>query len=74
MVNDILDVSKIEAGKLDLNVMPRSGCGNASPKLTKPLALRADQKGLELTLDIAFRPCPTKFPPTPPGFRKFSKT
>jgi signal transduction histidine kinase/CheY-like chemotaxis protein len=51
VVNDILDISKIEAGKLDLNVAPfalRERLG----KVAKPLALRADQKGLELTLDV----------------------
>jgi CheY-like chemotaxis protein len=51
VVNDILDISKIEAGKLDLNVGPFA-LRECLAKVTKPLALRADQKGLELTLDV----------------------
>ncbi len=51
VVNDILDISKIEAGKLDLNVASFA-LRECLAKVTKPLALRADQKGLELTLDV----------------------
>jgi signal transduction histidine kinase/CheY-like chemotaxis protein len=51
VVNDILDISKIEAGKLDLNIAPFA-LRERLAKVAKPLALRADQKGLELTLDV----------------------
>ena len=51
LINDILDFSKIEAGKLELEAISFSlrDCIGA---LLKPLGLRADQKGLELTADI----------------------
>lgn len=52
VINDILDFSKIEAGKLDLDVVDfdlRSDIANA----LKPLAMRADEKQLELTCHVA---------------------
>ena len=52
VINDILDFSKIEAGKLDLDPIQvdlREIIGNT----LKPLAMRAHEKGLELTCDIA---------------------
>src|SRR5206468_2687574 len=52
VINDILDFSKIEAGKLDLEPIPfalRQMVGETM----KTLALRAQQKGLELVLGIA---------------------
>jgi signal transduction histidine kinase/CheY-like chemotaxis protein len=52
LLNDILDFSKIEAGKLDLDPFDfrlRDGLADA----LRPLALRADEKGLELALDVA---------------------
>jgi signal transduction histidine kinase/DNA-binding response OmpR family regulator/HPt (histidine-containing phosphotransfer) domain-containing protein len=51
VLNDILDFSKIESRKLELESVPfalREALGDA----LKPLALRADQKGLELVIDI----------------------
>ena len=51
IVNDILDFSKIEAGKLELDAAPYRPHHNL-PKILKPLALRADLKGLELGCDI----------------------
>jgi len=51
IINDILDFSKIEAGRLELEQAPlllRETIGSA----TKPLALRAHQKGLELSCHI----------------------
>jgi signal transduction histidine kinase/CheY-like chemotaxis protein/HPt (histidine-containing phosphotransfer) domain-containing protein len=52
LINDILDFSKIEAGKLELEAISFSlrDCISA---VLKPLGMRADQKGLELTADIA---------------------
>jgi len=51
VINDILDFSKIEAGKLDLDVTPF--CLRESlARIMKPLALRAQQKGLELLCDV----------------------
>ncbi len=52
VINDILDYSKIEAGKLDLDPVTfklRDLLGDT----LKTLALRAHRKGLELTCDIA---------------------
>jgi two-component system sensor histidine kinase/response regulator len=51
LINDILDFSKIEAGKLDLEAISFSlrDCVGA---MLKPLGMRADQKGIELTADI----------------------
>ena len=51
ILNDILDFSKIESRKLELETVsfsPRSSIVD----VLKPLALRADQKGLELICDI----------------------
>ena len=52
LINDILDFSKIEAGKLELETISFSlrDCLSA---MLKPLGIRADQKGLELTADIS---------------------
>jgi len=51
VIGDILDFSKIEAGKLDLDPVAfplRERLAHA----VRPLAVRADQKGLELTCDV----------------------
>ena len=52
VINDILDYSKIEAGKVDLESVDFNlrDCLEAT---LKTLALRADQKGLELLCEIA---------------------
>ena len=52
ILNDILDFSKIESRKLELESIPFSLADVVSDAL-KPLALRADQKGLELIIDLA---------------------
>ena len=51
LINDILDFSKIEAGKLDLEALDFS-LRECIGSMLKPLGLRADQKGLELTAEI----------------------
>jgi PAS domain S-box-containing protein len=51
IINDVLDFSKVESGKIELEEMPlriRECVGDA----LKALALRAHGKGLELALDI----------------------
>jgi two-component system, sensor histidine kinase and response regulator len=52
VINDILDFSKIEAGKLDLDPVEFDLRETLDTTL-KPLAMRAHQKGLELTCDVA---------------------
>ncbi len=52
VINDILDFSKIEAGKLDLDPV-EFDLRETLDNTLKPLALRAHQKGLELTCEIA---------------------
>jgi CheY-like chemotaxis protein len=51
LINDILDFSKIEAGKLELEAIDFS-LRECFGGLLKPLAIRAKQKGLELTAAI----------------------
>jgi two-component system sensor histidine kinase/response regulator len=51
LINDILDFSKIEAGKLDMEAIG-FGLRDCIGAMLKPLGMRADQKGIELTADI----------------------
>jgi two-component system, sensor histidine kinase and response regulator len=51
VINDVLDFSKIEAGKLDLDPIAFNLRDHLAQSM-KPLALRAHQKGLELTYDV----------------------
>jgi len=51
IINDILDFSKIEAGKLTLDDVAFS-VRRLLADTIKPLAVRADQKGLELLLQV----------------------
>jgi CheY-like chemotaxis protein/HPt (histidine-containing phosphotransfer) domain-containing protein len=52
VINDILDFSKIEAGKLLIENIPFN-LANAIADTMKSVALRANEKGLELVFDIA---------------------
>jgi signal transduction histidine kinase/CheY-like chemotaxis protein len=52
VINDILDFSKIEAGKLDLEAVDFN-LRDCLEDAVRPLALRADEKGIELLCDIA---------------------
>lgn len=51
VINDILDVSKIEAGKLDIDEVDFS-LRDCLGEAMKTLALRAHAKGLEITLSV----------------------
>jgi PAS domain S-box-containing protein len=51
LINDLLDFSKVEAGKLELDLAPFS-VGELVESTVKGLAFRARQKGLQLTLDV----------------------
>jgi two-component system, sensor histidine kinase and response regulator len=51
LINDILDYSKIEAGKLDIDAVDFN-LADAIGDTMKTLGLRAHQKGLELLYDI----------------------
>jgi two-component system, sensor histidine kinase and response regulator len=50
ILNDILDFSKIESRKLELESIPFA-VRDVVGSMLKPLAVKADQKGLELLLD-----------------------
>ncbi len=52
VLNDILDFSKIEQQKLDLDAIPFS-IRDVLAEMLKPLAFRAEHKGLELTWKVA---------------------
>ncbi len=52
LINDILDISKIEARKLDLSLI-RFHLIDAIDGTLRSLALRAHQKGLELTYQVS---------------------
>jgi PAS domain S-box-containing protein len=52
VINDILDFSKIEAGKIDLEAADFS-LRDCLETTLKTLALRADEKGLELLCEVA---------------------
>jgi len=52
VINDVLDFSKIEAGKIDFETIEFNVRDTLEAAL-KTLALRADEKGLELLCDIA---------------------
>ena len=51
LINDILDYSKIEAGKLEIDAIDFN-LGNCLGETMKTLSLRAHQKGLELAFEI----------------------
>ena len=51
IINDILDFSKIEAGKMEIDHI-EFDLHNMLGQTTRTLAIRADQKNLELLLDI----------------------
>jgi len=51
VINDILDFSKIEARRLDLDLI-EFNLRDSMEETVKTLALRAHQKGLELTCDV----------------------
>ena len=51
LINDILDYSKIEAGKLDIDAI-EFNLGETLGDTMKTLSLRAHQKGLELAFEI----------------------
>jgi two-component system sensor histidine kinase/response regulator len=51
LINDILDYSKIEAGKLEVDSIDFN-LGNCLGETMKTLSLRAHQKGLELAFEI----------------------
>jgi signal transduction histidine kinase/DNA-binding response OmpR family regulator len=52
VINDILDFSKIEAGKMELEAVDFN-LRDCLEEALRPLALRADEKGIELLCDIA---------------------
>jgi PAS domain S-box-containing protein len=51
LINDILDYSKIEAGKLEIDAIDFN-LGDSLGDTMKTLSLRAHQKGLELAYDV----------------------
>ncbi|MDG2520417.1 response regulator [Caulobacter segnis] len=57
VLNDVLDVSKIEAGKLDLNPRPAS-LGDTCEDLARLYALLAEEKGVALDVQPPASPAP----------------
>ena len=53
VINDILDYSKVEAGKLELDITPFN-LRDCVESAIRQLAIRAHEKGLELITDIPF--------------------
>ena len=51
LINDLLDLSKIEAGKLDLEEIPFS-LGDTIGDTVRTMAVRAAEKGLELSSEV----------------------
>jgi len=51
IINDLLDISKIEAGKMELNVAPFD-IPEVVEQAVRTVALRAGEKGLKLVCDI----------------------
>jgi len=51
VINDVLDLSKIEAGRMQLDPQPFD-LGDLMDQIARGLALRAHQKGLELLLEL----------------------
>ncbi len=52
LINDILDLSKIEAGKLDINLQPSSPV-DLLQDVRALMLIRAEQKGLSLNIEAA---------------------
>jgi two-component system, sensor histidine kinase and response regulator len=52
VINDILDYSKIEAGKIELKILPFSLL-DCAEEAVKTVASQADDRGLELAVDCA---------------------
>jgi two-component system sensor histidine kinase/response regulator len=52
VINDILDFSKIEAGKVSLETIDFD-LRSSLFEMLKPFAIRADEKHLELTCEVA---------------------
>ena len=51
LINDLLDLSKIEAGKLELEAIPFS-LGDTIGDTVRTMAVRAAEKGLELSIEL----------------------
>ncbi len=56
LVNDVLDLSKIEAGKLDLDIKPFNPV-NLIESLCGSMAVKAQEKGLEFIVDVSGLNC-----------------
>ena len=56
LVNDVLDISKIEAGKLDLDIKPFNPV-NLIESLCGSMAVKAQEKGLEFIVDVSGLNC-----------------
>jgi signal transduction histidine kinase len=66
LVNDILDISKIEAGKLELEIIELDLI-DLVEQVTMIIALRAEEKHIELVIDIDYS-CPAKYMEIRPGY------
>jgi PAS domain S-box-containing protein len=55
LINDLLDLAKVEAGKVDLNLQPTS-CQSVLEEVVSALQLQAEAKGLDLTTTLPREP------------------
>jgi PAS domain S-box-containing protein len=56
LINDVLDLAKIELGKLELSPRPVD-CAEAAREIAASLRPQAEHKGLTLTADLPPEPC-----------------
>ena len=67
LINDLLDVSRIEAGKIQLDIQ-ETRIADLAKRVVETMQVNANQKGLILTLDI-----PPNLPPVKTDWRRITQ-